>query len=182
MKKLISARVAESKQREMSSKVLCVQAAIFEGPDVRVASALQRPAQGLARSEPCNIYDYLRIKDRITQPLDDTQSHTQRLPASVAGRDRGRLLTQDRVDSLPRSDYQKSAMRPAEVGDEQVMRFVRFQLSANFPIVEELLSPVFRIVVFFLCITSSILYGSPFFACCNQHVNFAIAVQIDFLQ
>uniref|UniRef100_A0A0M3HQT6 Protein kinase domain-containing protein n=1 Tax=Ascaris lumbricoides TaxID=6252 RepID=A0A0M3HQT6_ASCLU len=98
-----------------------------QGPDVRVASALQRPAQGLARSEPCNIYDYLRIKDRITQPLDDTQSHTQRLPASVAGRDRGRLLTQDRVDSLPRSDYQKSAMRPAEVGDEQMppLRLVR---------------------------------------------------------
>ncbi|VDN04251.1 unnamed protein product [Thelazia callipaeda] len=62
----------------------------LQAPDVNVAgSALPNAVQGLARIEPHDIYDYLRIKDRVTTSLNDLREDQQRR----------RLLPQDKGEA-----------------------------------------------------------------------------------
>ncbi|KHN78737.1 Muscle M-line assembly protein unc-89 [Toxocara canis] len=96
-----------------------------QGPDVHLASALQRTTHGLARSEPCNIYDYLRIKDPVTLPSDDASFPiTQRSPMNATlTKDRNRLSVDEKLDGSTLSGgHQK-----AGTADEQMppLRLVR---------------------------------------------------------
>ncbi|VDK28451.1 unnamed protein product [Gongylonema pulchrum] len=82
-------------------------------PDVNlIGSTLPQRAHGLARSEPYDIYDYLRIRDRVSSPHDDIRD----------GPPKRRLLPQEKGETPSQRLFQHPQQQiPMEFVDEPLL-------------------------------------------------------------